>query len=162
MEKSNGNKSVRAIPEGFHSVTPFLMVNDAVGFIEFLKKAFNAKLTYLLKEDNGKVMHSTVTIGNSIVMICDAMDGMEPQPGTLYLYLDDADAAYKQALQANATVVHEPTTEFYGDRAGAVKDPWGNVWWVATHVEDVDDKELERRSKIVMKERREKGQEVHA
>jgi PhnB protein len=162
MEKTTKRKSVRAVPEGFHSVTPFLMVRNASGLIEFLKKTFDGKLTYILKDDNDQIVHSTVTVGNSIIMICDAMDNMEPQPGILYVYLENADEVFQKALQAKAIKIHEPTNEFYGDRAGAVKDEWGNVWWIATHVEDVEEKELERRSKIALKERKEKGDEVHA
>jgi PhnB protein len=158
----NQNKSVLTVPEGFHTVTPFLVVDNAAGFIDFLKQAFNAKQNYLMKDDENKIMHATVTIGDSIIMLCDTMENAPAQSAMLYLYVDDADALYQQALKAKATSVHEPTTEFYGDRAGAVKDQWGITWWIATHVEDVEGKELERRSKEALRERKEKHQPVHS
>jgi uncharacterized glyoxalase superfamily protein PhnB len=107
-------------------------------------------------------MHATVMIGNSTIMISDVMENTPPQTSMLYLYLEDVDKFYKKAIQEKATSVREPKNEFYGDRAGAVKDEWGNVWWIATHVEDVDENELERRSKQMLQERKEKGDEVHA
>jgi uncharacterized glyoxalase superfamily protein PhnB len=162
MEKTSKSKSVRAVPEGYHTVTPYLIVDDAKGLIEFIKNAFDGKLTFQMDRDDNKIMHATVSIGDSTVMISDTMEGMEAQTSMLYLYLENVDSVFRKAVQAKATTVHEPKTEFYGDRAGAVKDPWGNVWWMATHVEDVDQKELERRAEKVMKERKEKGSEVHA
>jgi len=163
MDKgTNKSKSVKAVPEGFHTVTPYLIVDGAAKFIDFLKSAFNAKQTFLMPAEGGKIMHATVTIGNSLVMISDSMEDMPPKPCMLYLYLDNVDATYKQAVAAKATSVHEPTDEFYGDRAGAVKDAWDNVWWIATHNEDVDDQELKRRAKKAQEERAKKGNEVHA
>lgn len=162
MEKATKSKSVRAVPEGYHTVTPYLVVENAQGLIDFIKNAFGGKETSVMKGEDGKIMHATLSIGDSIVMISDTMEGMQIQTSMLYLYLEDADAVFKKAVQASATSIHEPTTEFYGDRAGAVKDQWGNVWWIATHVEDVDQQEMERRAEKVMKERKEKGDEVHA
>jgi PhnB protein len=107
-------------------------------------------------------MHATVQIGDSTIMICDAMETTPAQPAILYLYVENADQLFKKATQAKATVVLEMENQFYGDRVGAVKDEWGNVWWIGTHVEDVNQKELERRSKIVQKERKEKAHGVHA
>lgn len=162
MEKGIKSKSVRAVPEGFHTVTPYLVVENAQELLEFVKNAFDAKQTFRMDRDDGKISHATVSIGDSTIMISDTMEGMQAQTCMLYLYLPDVDTVFKKAVQAKATTVHEPTTEFYGDRAGAVKDQWGNVWWMATHVEDVEQKELERRAEKVMKERKEKGHEVHA
>jgi PhnB protein len=161
MEKQGTVKSTKAVPEGYHTVTPFLIVENASGLIQFIEKAFGGKQTYITKQDDGKIMHATATIGDSTIMVCDVMEGMPVQTAMLYLYLPDVDRVYKNALQANATSVHEPSDEFYGDRAGAVKDQWGNIWWIATHVEDVDEKELERRKNIVLNERKEKRQAVH-
>ena len=161
MEKTK-DKSVRAIPQGFHTVTPFLVVDNAAELIEFIKKAFDGKQTFRMDENDGKIMHATVTIGDSTIMISDTMEGMEAQTAMLYLYVEDVDALFKKAIGAKATKIHEPTTEFYGDRAGAVKDRWGNVWWIATHVEDVEPKELEKRAAKATKERKEKGDTVHA
>jgi PhnB protein len=156
MEKQGTLKSIKPVPEGFHTVTPFIIVNNAAGLIQFIEKAFGGKQTYITKEDDGKIMHATASIGDSTIMLCDVMEGMPAQTAMLYLYLPDVDRVYQNALKANATSVHEPSDEFYGDRAGAVKDQWGNVWWIATHVEDVDEQEIERRKKIVLKERKER------
>jgi PhnB protein len=162
MEKTKGKKTVSAVPEGFHTVSPYLIADNASGLIEFMKKAFEGEVTFILKDENKRVVHSTVKIGDSSIMISDTMDGMEAQTSMLFLYVDDVDAFYKKAIQAKATAVREPLDEFYGDRAGCVKDEWGNHWWVATHIEDVDPAELERRSKQDRKKRQEKGDEVHA
>lgn len=162
MEKAAKNKSVRAVPEGFHTVTPYLVVDNAQGLLEFIKNAFDGKVTFITKMDDGKIMHATVSIGDSVVMIADTMEGMETQTAMLYLYVEDADAVFQKALKAKATSVREPKTEFYGDRSGAVKDDWGNMWWISTQVEDVDPAELDRRAKKEMKERKQQGGEVHA
>jgi len=162
MEKTNKNKSVRAIPKGYHTVTPYLMSDNATELIEFLKNGFDGKVTFLTKTDDNRIMHATVMIGDSTIMISDTMEGTEANKMMLYLYLDDVDAVYKKAIQAKGTSVHEPSDEFYGDRAAAVKDNSGNVWWIATHVEDVSEEELQKRSKQANKERKENGKEVHA
>lgn len=162
MEQTKKNKSVRPVPEGFHTITPYLVAENAQGLIDFIENAFGGRVTFISKTDNGKISHATMSIGDSIVMISDAMEGMPPQPAMLYLYLEDVDAVFRKAVQAKAAAVRQPLTEFYGDRSGAVKDQWNNMWWIATHVEDVDDQELERRMKKVMEERKKKGPEVHA
>lgn len=164
MEKTpKKNKSVQAVPEGFHTVTPYLVVEDARKFIDFVKRAFNGKETFVHEREDGKIMHATVKIGDSTIMLGDTMEGMEqPVNGMLYLYVDDVDKLYKQAITAKATPDREPKTEFYGDRAGCVKDAWGNTWWISTHVEDVEPDELERRSKEMQRERKEHRQEAHA
>lgn len=156
MEKSSKkSKSVQPVPEGFHTVTPYLVVDRAKQFIDFLAKAFDAELTFLQKTDDNQVMHATVKIGNSIIMVSDAM-GMPHENAMLYLYVDDVDKLYKQALSAKATTMHEPMDQFYGDRAGAVKDEWGNKWWISTHIEDVSPEELKRRGKKAEEERKQK------
>ena len=152
-------KSVRSIPEGFHSVTPFLIVDNAPKFLEFIKNAFGAEITYDLRDDNGQVIHSTAKIGNSLIMIADTMGDMKQQTSMLYIYLDDVDAAYKKAIQAKAKSMDEPKDQFYGDRAGAVGDEWGNVWWLGTHIEDVDEADLKERAKAEMEKRK---QHAHA
>lgn len=161
MEKTK-SKSVSAVPQGFHTVTPYLVVENATELMEFIKNAFDGKVTFVSKRDPKKIMHATVSIGTSTIMISDAMEGMQPQTGMLYLYLEDVDKVFKKAIDAKATTIREPKTEFYGDRAGAVKDKWGNVWWIATHVEDVDPAELDRRSREAIKEREKQGVEAHA
>lgn len=161
MEK-NKRKSVPAVPEGLHTVTPYLVVDDATRLIEFMTSVFDAKVPSITKRDDNRIMHAAVKIGSSTIMVSDTMEGMNQQTAMLYVYLEDCDKVYKKATNAGATSIQEPRTEFYGDRAGAVNDQWGNVWWIATHVEDVDPEELERRAKEVLNERKNKGDEVHA
>ena len=136
--------AVKAIPDGYHSVTPHLLVRGAAQLIDFLKEAFGAQETYRVPGPEG-IMHAEMRIGDSTVMMADAMGGLEPMPIVLFLYVEDADAVYKRALQAGGTSVQELKDQFWGDRAGAVKDAFGNVWWIATHVEDVPAEELQRR-----------------
>ncbi|HET9486010.1 MAG TPA: VOC family protein [Chryseosolibacter sp.] len=161
MEKTK-SKSVSAVPEGFETVTPYLVVDNATKLIEFIKKAFDGSVTSITKREDNKVMNASVTIGTSTIMVSDTMEGMPPQTAMLYLYLEDADKVYKKAIDAKATSVQEPKTEFYGDRAGAVRDEWGNMWWIATHVEDVSPEELDRRAKEAQREEKRKRDEVHA
>jgi PhnB protein len=160
MEKTN--KSVRAVPEGFHTVTPYVVSENATKFMEFIEKSLGGKITFVQKQEDQKVMHATVQIGDSLIMVCDAMESHPAQPVILYLYVEDPDALFKKATEGKATVVQEMEDQFYGDRVGAIKDEWGNVWWIGKHVEDVEEKELDRRAKTVMKERKEKAHEVHA
>jgi PhnB protein len=155
MEKTpnkNKNKNVNAVPEGLHTVTPYLVVDNGHKLIDFLKNAFGGELEFITEGEDKKIMHATVKIGTSTIMISDKMEGMEQHTAMLYVYLEDMDSVFKKALQAGATSVREPKTEFYGDRAGAVKDEWGNIWWIATHVEDVSPDELEKRAEQARKE----------
>ena len=145
VENKSQKKSIRTVPKGYHSVTPFLMVNDARGLIEFIEKALDGNVTSMMKSEDGKIMHATVQIGDSLVMIADTMSGSQPMPAMLYLYVDDVDAKYRQAINANGTSIREPVDEFYGDRSAGVRDEWNNQWWLATHIEDVSDDEMERR-----------------
>ncbi len=143
--KDNTTQKVQPIPEGMSSITPFLHVDNAKGLIEFLQNAFDGELTYILEAD-GEVTHATVKIGNSVLMIADVMEPNKAMPCQLYLYVEDIDAVYRQALEAGGNSLREPVTEFYGDRSGGVKDAWGNLWWIATHVEDVSEEEIGRRA----------------
>ncbi len=139
--------SVKPVPDGYHTVTPYLTVTNAAQLIDFLLKAFGATLKYQMKDDGGNVRHAEVQIGDSMVMIGQARDEWVPKPGNFYLYVPDCDALYKSALAAGGKSVQEPATQFYGDRHSAVDDPQGNTWWIATHVEDVSPQEIERRMK---------------
>jgi PhnB protein len=138
--------AVKAIPDGYHSVTPYLIVRGAAQLIDFLKEAFGAEETFRMPGGGG-IMHAVVRIGDSLVMMSDAMGEHGPMPTMLFLYVEDVDAVYKRSLQAGATSTQEPENQFWGDRAGAVKDALGNQWWIATHVEDVSVEELERRQR---------------
>lgn len=136
---------VKPIPDGYHSVTPFLSVKGVPGLIEFLKAAFGATELMTVYHQNGSVMHAEVKIGDSIVMMGEVMEECPPLSGSFYLYVQDADATYRAALDAGGESVMELADQFWGDRAAAIKDPAGNTWFVATHMEDVDAEELARR-----------------
>ncbi len=128
---------VKPIREGFHTVTPYLMVREAAKLIDFVKEAFAATELFRGTGSAGGI-HAEVRIGDSMVMIGGAgtWNG-EPMPAAIYLYMDDVDAVYKRALQAGAASLSEPADQPYGDRVAGVKDPFGNVWYIATHIEDV-------------------------
>ena len=149
MEKQGKNQkgNVKAVPEGMHTVTPFLVADGANELIRFIEQSFDGKTTSIMKTKDGKVMHATVQIGDSQIMVADATDKYPAGSSRLYLYVDDVDAMYKKATDAKGTSLREPTDEFYGDRSAGVKDSWGNEWWIATHIEDVDDEEMERRAR---------------
>ena len=138
---------VKPIPDGYHSVTPYLTVSDATRLLEFLKQAFDAKETERIDTENGRIARAEVRIGDSIVMLGEANGPWKPMPAGLYLYVADTDATYKRAIAAGATSLMEPADQFYGDRNAGVTDPVGNNWWIATHVEDVPLEELHRRAK---------------
>ena len=136
---------VQKRPEGFHTVNPYLVVNGAAKVIEFLRQAFNAKdIGEAFKAPDGKIMHATLQLGDSMVEIGDSN---EPMPMNLHMYVDDVDALYQRAIAAGGASVREPETTFYGERSAGVKDPGGNNWWLACHVEDVSPEEVMRRAK---------------
>jgi uncharacterized glyoxalase superfamily protein PhnB len=139
--------AVKPVPEGYHTVTPYLTVTDATALLTFLEKAFGATNVHAMRDGAGKVQHAEATIGDSHVMLGQARDDATAMRAMLYLYVPDCDAAYKQAVAAGGTPLSEPKTQFYGDRHGAVTDPCGNQWYVATHVEDVAPDEMARRAK---------------
>jgi uncharacterized glyoxalase superfamily protein PhnB len=138
--------AVKPVPEGHHTVTAYLLVDDADAQLEFLQRAFGARITELHKDPNGRVMHAEVLIGDSHVMLGQAGPEWKAMPAMVHLYVPDCDAMYQAALAAGATSVRELRTEFYGDRSGGVRDPNGNQWWIATHVEDVSSEEIARRA----------------
>ena len=139
--------SVKPIPDGYHTVTPYLLVPPGSKIVEFLVQAFGAKVVRVMKAPDGVIQHAQVRVGDSVVMMGEARGPHEPQTAMLYLYLPDVDGAYKRAMAApGATSILEPMDMFYGDRSGAVKDAHGNQWWLATHIEDVPDDELARRA----------------
>jgi PhnB protein len=145
--KNQKSKSVKAIPEGMHTVTPFLVVDGANDLIRFIEDSFDGKVTSIMKTKEGRVMHAGVQIGDSQIMVTDSTEKYPAGATRLYLYVDDVDATYKNAIESKGVSLREPTDEFYGDRSSGVKDAWGNEWWIATHVEDVDDEEMEKRAK---------------
>jgi PhnB protein len=136
---------VKAIPDGYRTVTPYLMVSGAAQLIDFVKHAFEAEEIDRLSMPDGTVAHAEVRIGDSLVMVTEATGQWNPMPASFYLYVPDADTTYRRALQAGATSVMEPADQFYGDRSAGVRDPSGNLWWVATRIEDISREELHRR-----------------
>jgi len=141
--------AVKPIPDGYHAVTPYLIVPGADRLIDFMKKAFGARERLRMPGPNNTVGHAEIEIGDSVVMLADSAsaENNRVMPGMISLYVEDCDATYKAALDAGATSERELMNMFYGDRGGAVRDAFGNVWWISTHVEDVPPDEMERRSK---------------
>src|SRR5579859_1010480 len=127
--------NLQTVREGFHTVTPYLMVEGAAQLIDFVAQAFGATERLRTTGSAGGI-HAEVKIGDSIVMIGGARSG-EEVPAAIYLYMSDVDAVYKRAIQAGAASITEPADQPYGDRVAGVKDPFGNVWYIATHKEDV-------------------------
>ncbi|HTR51218.1 MAG TPA: VOC family protein [Kofleriaceae bacterium] len=134
----------KPIPDGHNAVCPYLVVASAAGLIEFLHKTFGATELDRMGPPGGPIVHAEVKIGDSIVMMGEPMGGAA-FPAQVHCYVPDVDAAYQRALAAGGTSVREPTTMFYGDRVSMVKDAWGNVWAISTHVEDVSSDEMMRR-----------------
>ena len=145
--------AVNRIPQGFHNVTPYLVVREVPKLLDFLKQAFNAQEIMRMPQPDGTIMHAEVRLSDSIIMMGEARGEHKPMPGSIYLYVDDTDAAYKRALQAGAISQMEPADQFYGDRHASVVDPVGNHWFIATHIEDVPPDELARRAEAFMKQR---------
>ena len=145
--------AVKPIPDGYHTVTPFLVVQGAAQLIDFMKQAFGATAEEYMTNSDGNIMHAEARIGDSVIMLGEAMGGeQQPLPGMCYLYVDDADATYQRALRAGATPTQEIADQFWGDRAGGVKDPTGNHWWIATHKEDLSPEEIAKRAEDFMKQ----------
>jgi PhnB protein len=150
--------AVKPIPEGYHTVTPYLAVNDGAKAIEFYKKAFGAQEKSRMGGPQGKIGHAELKIGDSLIMLSDEMPGSgarSPQSlgGTavnIFLYVNDVDSAYKQAVSAGARADMPPQDMFWGDRYGKLTDPFGHSWSIATHKEDVAPAEMERRGKEAM------------
>jgi PhnB protein len=152
--------AVKPIPEGYHSVTPYLIIKGASAALDFYKKAFGAKELFRMDGPDGKVGHAEIKIGNSPLMLADehperGYRGPQSLGGTtvsICLYVENADAVFNQAVAAGAQVLHPVKDQFYGDRSGTVADPYGHIWTVATHKEDVSHEEMQRRIAAGMKE----------
>lgn len=144
--------TTKPIPDGYHTVTPYLMVNGAPKLVEFIKKAFEGQETERMHRPDGSIGHAELRIGDSVVMLADAHGQSKPMPASIYLYVKDVDATFKRALQAGATSTQEPSNQFYGDRSGAIEDPVGNHWWIATRIESVSRQELAKRAESFWKQ----------
>ncbi len=137
--------AVSPVPPGYHRVTPYLVVADGEGFLGFLRVAFQAEECSRTVRPDGSIANAEVRIGDSMVMVAQAREPWKPMPTGFYLYVPDTDATYAAALAAGGASLLEPADQFYGDRNAGVQDPWGNNWWIATHIEDVDEAEIQRR-----------------
>jgi PhnB protein len=137
--------AVKPIPDTHTSVTPYLIVHGVDRLMGFLERVFGGTASTCMQTPDGKIMHAEVRINGAAIMMGEASEQWPAMPGGVYLYVADVDAAYERALAAGATSVMEPADQFWGDRHGGVKDEWGNVWWIATHIEDVSEEESRRR-----------------
>ncbi len=133
------------IPDGYHTVTPYLVVKGVTDLIGFIKEVFDGELIRIEPRPDGSIQHARVRVGDSPIMMGEPVGDMTPMPATLYVYVDDPDATYERALKAGAISVREPADQFYGDRNAGVQDASGNQWWMAVHKEDVSPEELARR-----------------
>ena len=145
--------TVQPIPDGYTSVTPYLVVNGAARALDYYKMAFDAQELMRFEGPNGQIAHAEIQIGNARIMLADEMPEMghkSPQslggsPVGLMLYVDKVDETFERALSGGGTVRQAVTNQFYGDRSGTLTDPFGHVWTIATHVEDVEPEEMQRR-----------------
>ena len=151
--------TVKPIPDGYHTITPYLIVDNASSAIDFYKKAFGAEERARHGGHGGKIMHAEISIGGSVIMLADEfpqMGAVSPKtlkgtPFGLCLYVNDCDKIFNQAVAAGGKVERPVANQFYGDRSGTLIDPFGHKWTISTHVEDVSNEELERRMKDMAK-----------
>ena len=145
----------KPIPEGYHTATPYLYIRGAANAIDFYKKAFGAVELFRMGRPDGKIGHAEIKIGDSPIMLADEnaeMGATSPQtiggtPFSIMIYVEDVDSVFNQAISAGAEQIRPVADQFYGDRTGGLKDPFGFQWWVATHIEDVPPEEMEKRAK---------------
>jgi PhnB protein len=144
--------AVNPIPNGYHTVTPYLVVRGAAKMIEFAKKAFGADIVgEPMKRPDGTIMHAQIKIGDSHIMVSDASAQNQPMQSMLYIYVPNVDAVYQRAVAAGGASMMEPMDMFYGDRSGGVKDPTGTQWFIGTRKEDVAPQELKKRAEAHLK-----------
>ena len=150
--------ATKPIPEGYHTVTPYLAVDDAAKAIEFYKRAFGAKERVRMEAPGGKIGHAELEIGDSILMLSDTFPQATTKPpkelggtsASVFMYAEDVDEVVRQAVDAGATVTMEVADQSWGDRFGTVSDPFGHSWSIATHVEDLTPEEIAERAKEAM------------
>ncbi len=151
--------SVKPIPEGYHSVTPYLMIKGASTAIEFYKRAFGATEVFRLSQPNGQIGHAEIKVGDSTLMLADSCEEGPPRnPHSLggssvglHVYVEDVDGQFAQAVSAGAKIVKPLQDQFYGDRSGTLEDPFGHLWFLATHKEDLTPEEINRRAEALFK-----------
>lgn len=157
--------SVKAIPQGFHTLTPSIVCKNAARAIEFYKEVFHAKEKERMTSPGGLIMHAELLIGDSVLMLCDEIPGMAsaPSPGknppshSLFIYLDNVEATFQRAVQSGSKIEMPLENQFWGDRYGKVRDPFGHVWGLAQHVEDVPADELKRRAEAFAAQQKSKA-----
>jgi PhnB protein len=148
----------KPIPDGYHTVTPYIPVDGAADAIEYYKRAFGAKERMRMNGPNGSIAHAEIEIGDSLVIVSDPFPqstvktprSLGGTSASIFLYVKDVDAVVKQAVDAGAEIVMEPQDQFWGDRFGTITDPFGHTWSVATHIEDVPPDEMAKRAKAAM------------
>jgi PhnB protein len=151
--------ATKPIPEGYRTATPYLIIKGAAEAIEFYKRAFGATEMLRMADPQGRVGHAEIRIGDSVMMLADehpAMGYRGPRAlggssVSILLYLEDVDAVFERAVRAGAKALRPVANQFYGDRSGTLEDPFGHVWTIATHVEDVPPEEMRRRAEAAMK-----------
>ena len=156
---------VKPIPDGYHTLTPYLAVKQAADAIEYYKRAFGAKERLRLSAPGGKIGHAELEIGDSVVMIADEypeMDFRSPDhyggsAVSLHLYVKDVDAVFRRAVEAGGEALRPVEDPFYGDRSGTLRDPFGHVWHLATHKEDLTQAEIEKRAQAMFQSESGKG-----
>ena len=142
----------KPIPEGYHSVQPYLYLKNASDAIAFYAKAFGATERMRMPDNNGRIMHAEISLGDSCIMMADeneAIGAYSPQhyggaPMSLMIYVEDCDVIYQRAMAAGATSLREPADQFYGDRTAGIADPFGFHWYIGTHIKDVSMEEMQQ------------------
>ena len=150
--------AAQPIPDGYHTVSPYLAVDDAEKAIEYYTKAFGAKETVRMEGPDGRIGHAELKIGDSLVMLSDPFPQASTTPpkelggtsSSIFMYVEDVDAVVQKAVDAGATVTMEVEDQFWGDRFGSITDPFGHNWSIATHIEDLTPEEIEERGKAAM------------
>lgn len=145
--ESSSKREVNYIPDKYHSITPFIATDYPDDLADFIKSAFDGKVTYMMKSDDGITRHATVQIGDSLIMISKDTDLYDPVPMVLHLFVKDVDTTYQRALKFWGRSIQEPHDEFYGDRRSGIEDKWGNKWWISTHIEDLNEEQIKKREK---------------
>jgi uncharacterized glyoxalase superfamily protein PhnB len=138
--------AVSPVPQGYNTVSPWIVSRNTARLLDFMKKAFGAEELGRVPNGDGTIGHAEARIGDSVFLMFDAKNEWPDTPAFLRIYVTDADVVYRKALSAGATVVTEVTPLYFGDRVGRIRDPLGNIWWIQTHVEDVAPDELSTRA----------------